>query len=203
MNDLSDTKKRILDVSLDLFSKNGYSGTSIRQIARSVGVSESAIYNHFKGKDKIIKTLFEIYGTNRAKEFISKIDKYDDFLYNPDEFLKSHVMDNILDVVFNDETNKFLKVVMMEVFCINMARDITSNEIIGFAKDKLSDLFQKMIERGVIKDYNPEVLANEFLAPLALINLEHLIKNNENNIDYYKRQIKEHIDFFWNSIKLK
>ena len=42
------TKERIFDVSVDLFSMYGYDGVSIRQIAYEVGIKESSIYNHYK-----------------------------------------------------------------------------------------------------------------------------------------------------------
>ena len=42
------TKERILNCSLDLFSKKGYSNISVRDIAREVGVRESALYKHYK-----------------------------------------------------------------------------------------------------------------------------------------------------------
>ena len=51
------TKELILDVSLKLFSKKGYKETSVRDIAKEVGITQSGLYNHFKGKDAILETL--------------------------------------------------------------------------------------------------------------------------------------------------
>ena len=53
------TKQHILSVSLDLFSKNGFAGTSIRQIAKAVGIRESGIYNHFSSKGQIFREISE------------------------------------------------------------------------------------------------------------------------------------------------
>ena len=39
------TKEKILATSFNLFADNGYSGTSIRNIASLVEIRESAIYN--------------------------------------------------------------------------------------------------------------------------------------------------------------
>ena len=39
---MNDTKQRILDVSLELFSQNGFSAVSIRDICRQVQIKESA-----------------------------------------------------------------------------------------------------------------------------------------------------------------
>ena len=50
----SGTKQKILQVSTTLFSELGYKGTSVRKIAKNVGIRESAIYNHYKNKEEII-----------------------------------------------------------------------------------------------------------------------------------------------------
>ena len=46
------TKEKILDVSLSMFSTSGYEAVSIRDICRTVGIKESSIYYHFKNKQK-------------------------------------------------------------------------------------------------------------------------------------------------------
>ena len=48
-----DTKLLILDAALNLFSKRGYDGVGLRDLAQEVGIRESAIYKHFKGKQDI------------------------------------------------------------------------------------------------------------------------------------------------------
>ena len=60
-----DTKKLILDTALDLFSKCGYDGVGLRDIAHIVGIRESAIYKHFANKqdlfDKLVIQMSEEY----------------------------------------------------------------------------------------------------------------------------------------------
>ena len=46
-----ETKARILWEALELFSSKGYKGVSVRDIAGAVGIRESSLYNHFKGKN--------------------------------------------------------------------------------------------------------------------------------------------------------
>ena len=36
-----------------LFAEHGYGGTTVRKIAARCGISEAAIYKHFKGKDEL------------------------------------------------------------------------------------------------------------------------------------------------------
>ena len=53
----NDTKQRILDVALDLFTEQGYDGTSLRQIAEQLGVTKAALYYHFESKEDILMAL--------------------------------------------------------------------------------------------------------------------------------------------------
>src|ERR1700730_9117216 len=48
------TRERILDVAIDLFTEQGFDGTSLRQIAEQLGVTKAALYYHFESKDDIL-----------------------------------------------------------------------------------------------------------------------------------------------------
>jgi AcrR family transcriptional regulator len=51
------TRERILDVSLDLFTDQGFDGTSMREIAERLGITKPAIYYHFGSKEEILMAL--------------------------------------------------------------------------------------------------------------------------------------------------
>lgn len=53
------TAQKIKDVSLKLFSQNGYDGTSLSEIAKEVGINKSSIYAHFKSKESIFLAVFD------------------------------------------------------------------------------------------------------------------------------------------------
>ena len=48
------TRERILQVALDLFGRQGYSGTSIRDIANRMGMTKAAVYYHFPAKENLL-----------------------------------------------------------------------------------------------------------------------------------------------------
>jgi AcrR family transcriptional regulator len=52
-----DTRQRILDVALDLFTEQGYDGTSLRQIAERLSITKAAIYYYFESKEDILMAL--------------------------------------------------------------------------------------------------------------------------------------------------
>ena len=49
----NDTKERILAAALEMFSKNGYAGTNIRELTASLGLVKSGVYKHFESKEAI------------------------------------------------------------------------------------------------------------------------------------------------------
>jgi AcrR family transcriptional regulator len=51
------TRERILDVALDLFTDQGFDGTSMREIAERLNISKPAIYYHFASKEDILMAL--------------------------------------------------------------------------------------------------------------------------------------------------
>jgi AcrR family transcriptional regulator len=54
-----DTRTRIQQVALELFSERGYEATSLREIAERLGVTKAALYYHFRTKEEIVQSLFE------------------------------------------------------------------------------------------------------------------------------------------------
>jgi AcrR family transcriptional regulator len=55
------SRTAILEASLELFSSQGYRGTSIREIAEAAGVSTGNVYHHFADKETIFQTVLGQY----------------------------------------------------------------------------------------------------------------------------------------------
>ena len=53
------TKERILEEALKLFSQSGYMGTSMNDIAVELGVTKAALYKHYKSKQEILESIVE------------------------------------------------------------------------------------------------------------------------------------------------
>jgi AcrR family transcriptional regulator len=51
------TRQAVLEAAYDLFLGQGYSATSMRQIAEKAGIALGGIYNHFASKDEIFQEL--------------------------------------------------------------------------------------------------------------------------------------------------
>jgi AcrR family transcriptional regulator len=92
----TDTRTRIQQVALELFTERGYEATSLREIAAHIGVTKAALYYHFKTKDDIIDSLVHDRGA-QTQELIDwaaaqppspetrkeLLRRYADLLYKP------------------------------------------------------------------------------------------------------------------------
>jgi AcrR family transcriptional regulator len=54
-----DRRATILDAALEVFSRHGYNGTSIDEIANAAGISKALIYEHFPSKRELHVSLLE------------------------------------------------------------------------------------------------------------------------------------------------
>jgi AcrR family transcriptional regulator len=65
-----DTRERIKEVALELFTEHGYEQTSLREVAEQLGVTKAALYYHFKSKEEIVQSFVD----DRAKQMDELIE---------------------------------------------------------------------------------------------------------------------------------
>ena len=79
------TKEKIFNISIDLFSKKGYDSVSLREIADGVGIKKSSIYSHYPSKEAILMDILEYF--ERQFEYNQLFDNPDNMLSNDNEIL--------------------------------------------------------------------------------------------------------------------
>jgi AcrR family transcriptional regulator len=52
-------REQILGCALELFRKQGYDRTSLREISGRLGISKSGLYHHFEAKDDLVSNLVD------------------------------------------------------------------------------------------------------------------------------------------------
>lgn len=66
-----DTKQKIIEKALELFSERGYDSVSVGEIAQAVGIKAPSIYNHYPSKQAI----FEAIVASTAERYQRDTDK--------------------------------------------------------------------------------------------------------------------------------
>lgn len=59
MNSYTERQREIARVAAHVFRKNGYRGSSIREIAAEAGIRSASLYYHFKNKDEILLAIVQ------------------------------------------------------------------------------------------------------------------------------------------------
>ena len=156
------TKDKIFDTALDLFSKKGYDSVSVRTIASEVGIKESSIYNHYSSKKDILMSIlnyFEEYfkGNPLDDESIRKLleENPEEFYHQGSEMFKQQI--------FEEKILKIMKLIFVQMYQVDEVKEFFLREILGGSTDFWSDVFEILIQKNVIgSDCNPNKLAEMY-----------------------------------------
>ena len=195
----ANTKQLILSAALDLFSQHGYNGASIRQIARVVGIRESAIYNHYKSKEEIFLAILAEFKSRTISEKILSDDLLDD-LSNPEKFLRNFA-ERLINYWNTPQERKFIRLLLIEQFTRIENKELSTTDYLSELRKMCRLIFSEMIKTKIVKQYNPEILAEQFIAPLFLIRTEHLVSGENKDMSTVFKIVNMHVDFFWAAIK--
>ncbi len=72
--EVKNTKQKILEVANELFAKNGFGGTSVREIAKLADVNLASINYHFQNKESLYWSVFD-YNYDWIKKAIEELDE--------------------------------------------------------------------------------------------------------------------------------
>jgi AcrR family transcriptional regulator len=146
-----ETSEKILQIAASLFVKNGYTATSMREIAAEAGIGKATIYYHFPDKESIAAEMIKrTFGDMRdALKFLAAEQ-------DPRERIRMAVTQSVEYLL---ESADIISVLRREV---GSARDIMHNEFRGFFTDYinlLADAIQRGIDRGYFRAVDPKSTA--------------------------------------------
>ena len=100
VSDVLRNKRKIEAAALQVFVKQGFHGTSIRDIANASGVSIGNIYNYYKTKEDLYKAIAEHYETRMQALRASAIEGMEDDMFDPQALLQ--FAGRLRDIVHNE-----------------------------------------------------------------------------------------------------
>ena len=205
------TKEKIFDVSLDLFSKKGYDSVSLREIAEEVGIKKSSIYSHYPSKEAILMDIFD-YLTNLFEydELLNSKDldlnaNNEILLQNPEKFY--HKGSEAMKEMFSQEKNlKIWKLLFIQMHHNDVIRKYFQDEILAKPLMFWEGFFTILKENSIIRqECNPKLLAKEYYSfPIYLI-LEICMKYEDippNSLENFFNQTEEHANFLLDCVKV-
>lgn len=171
-----DTKQKILEKALELFSANGYDSVSVGEIAKAVGIKAPSLYNHYPSKQAIFDSIMEA-TASQYEEYTDKIDIHvqnaerdtDIFTEITADALVAKVR-QIFDYSLHSETiSRFRRMMTIEQFRCAEFASLYSKRYVDRIVNYHMGIFQNLIAAGEIRDENPETLAMMYVAPIITL----------------------------------
>ena len=176
------TKEKIMDVALHMFSERGYEAVSIRDICGEVGIKESTLYYHFKNKKDILDSLIEKF-RNHIDGLLSHIDeipgdgqqkkgkKYD---IASSKIMDTYMMDSYLIEQFHNEEIRVLyeKTLFTDPYEIYM------------------NVFKRLAAQGAFLEEQAEIIVRQYHAYMTMLTYKYLL-NGELTEERKKAYAKE------------
>lgn len=186
------TKEKILDAALVSFAENGYKGTNLRGLAAGMGLSKSALYKHFASKEEIWNAVIDRMEAYYSARFGSP-EKTSTVPKSCDELVAMTM--RMLDFTMHDKkvilTRRLL---LTEQFHDDRARHFATLHFLTGTKDIYAKVFAEMMENGILKKDDPEMLAFAYTAPIT--SLIHLCDREPEKEPEVMEKLEEFIRHF-------
>ena len=171
-----DTKSRILDVALTLFSEKGYANVFVSEIAERVGIKAPSLYKHFESKQAIFDALIQemnnsflkqagmlhIQGNDAARDAAIYKNLSEDQLIRLGK-------DLLLYFLHDDYARRFRKMLSMAAY---HDKELSEAYMKHYVDDPLSYqgmLLKLMVQEGVLHTENVEIMTLHFYAPIYML----------------------------------
>ena len=171
--DRGNTKREILEASLDLFSVQGFEATSISQIASAVGIRKASLYSHFENKqailDALVKDVLEQYAEHSifAK---ADWDQYDDAEDQPaftPEAAAQMILGQIRYILHDPHISKARKMLVVEQFRNPELAKLQTKQNYTDVLRYFTGLVKYLIRSGVLAEDDPEIMAAQLCLPIS------------------------------------
>ena len=139
-----DTKERIIEEALRLFSEKGYAGTSMSDIAERLKITKAALYKHYSGKREIFQKILDrmsALDAERAAEYDMPGAEDDGF------------------------SSRFRKMLTIEQYNDSTMADLYQNYLAAGPAEYMARIFR----RAASTDAEAMQLALEFYGPMFLL----------------------------------
>lgn len=183
VNKMNKTKKAIFKAAIIVFSKCGYNGSTVDDIALEAGVAKGTLYYHFKSKEDIFNFIIQ-QGLDIMEEELQVIEQEQ---LEPIETLVM-ICRVQLTVLYRDKN--FFKVILSQLWGQELRQLELRNKLARYING-IEKIIKDAMDKGLIREGNPSLMAYTFfgslisaaiyeVANLDKVNLEEVIDNVTN-----------------------
>ena len=171
-----DTKHRILDEALTLFSEKGYANVYVSDIAERVGIKAPSLYKHYRNKraifDAIIDEMNHRFEQQAQALSISGTDPTADaeVYKNMDEDHLIKLGTDLFRYYLHDSyTKRFRKMLTLEQFQDQELARVYSQQYFDMPLSYQGMLLGLMVSQGLLVTENVPIMTLQFYAPIYML----------------------------------
>lgn len=191
-------RELIIEAALEVFSERGYEGATIKKIADRANINQALIYQHFKNKEDLYKSILE----KTPSQFLPKKEVGKLMVGKDDREILDRFVHRYLQLMrSNEKLVKFINLGQWEnpqVF-----------EFQYFQEDKspikvLADFLSKRMQEGKFRTKNPRLSARVLIGVIHWYGLRCLIAKARGLKTYEEKEVLDTIiDVYLNGMVSK
>lgn len=170
------TKQKIIETALTLFSERGYDAVSVGEIAEAVGIKAPSLYNHYPSKQAIFDAIVETTAVQYEKD-TGRIDIHVQRAAADIPMLMTIGEEELFEKVrqifdyslHNDNIRKFRKMMTIEQFRSPSLGELYTRRFSERLVDYHAEIFRNLIAAGVIYGGDTNALALMYVAPVITL----------------------------------
>jgi len=144
-------RQEIIRAAMEVFARNGFGGSTTREIAENAGISEAMIYSHFRNKQDLYTAIID-----------EKLQESEPLYYPLDAMRNKDDPRVFITIVSNylrrhSEDTTFLRLLL---FSALEGHELASMFVAGPVRkyfEFLADYIGERIDEGALKPINPEI----------------------------------------------
>uniref|UniRef100_A0A832H429 TetR/AcrR family transcriptional regulator n=1 Tax=Oscillatoriales cyanobacterium SpSt-402 TaxID=2282168 RepID=A0A832H429_9CYAN len=156
----SETRTRILKSALRLFARQGYDGTTTRDLAEAANVAEGTLFRHFANKKAILIEVATQGWVEILTDLLTELSGMGSY--------KAVAQVMRRRMLHLHENADMLRVCFMEAQFHPDLRDHIQLEVIAKMTDVAEAFFQTAMDQGVYRKMDPKMVARVFLGMFAI-----------------------------------
>jgi AcrR family transcriptional regulator len=192
----TNTKERILDCAIDLFSEKGYKEVSVREIAAAVGIRAASLYKHYENKEAILESIFSLF-----RAIMAETQQYEkEMLQLPEGMSAEEILTGAFllfrDLIYTPRLLKITRIINMEQAHNELVKAFFLQELVDRPIAELTGTFAAMIAAGLLHSADAQMLAKTYHAMIISAYYTHNILRAEVDLPQVEAEMLGFIRFF-------
>ncbi len=191
----SERRAAIINAAIEVFSERGFHGSTTKELASRVGVSEPVLYQHFSNKGELYGAILERLASTAevAIPLVAPPEGRDR------EFLTT-LANGIID--WHRKNPAFVRLMLLSALEGHEFHDLLHRKYVAVFFDEMKAYFADRMERGIFRKVDPICAAQSFAWAIGQFALQLTVLGNGVNAGLnQEKTVDQLIDIFMQGIQ--